>query len=66
MTLDKALEAADQAKTEGLRGQYPLAAQVLAAEVIRLREQVQHLNALALRGRSINAAAGSPVRRSPP
>ena len=55
MTLDEALEAAEQAKTEGLRGQYPLAAQVLAAEVIRLREQVAHLERLALRARSAGA-----------
>lgn len=55
MTLDEALEAAQQAKDEGLRGQYPMAAQVLAAEVLRLREQVAHLERLALRSRSAGA-----------
>ena len=55
MTLDEALSAADQAKAEDLRGQYPMAAQVLAAEVIRLREQVAHLERLALRSRSAGA-----------
>lgn len=55
MTLDEALATADQAATEGLRGQYPMAAQVLAAEVIRLREQVAHLERLALRARSATA-----------
>lgn len=55
MTLDEALSAADQAKAEDLRGQYPMAAQVLAAEVTRLREQVAHLERLALRSRSAGA-----------
>jgi hypothetical protein len=55
MTLDEALEAAQQAANEDLRGQYPLAAQVLAAEVLRLREQVAHLERLALRSRSAGA-----------
>ena len=55
MTIDEALAAADQAVTEGLRGQYPMAAQVLAAEVLRLREQVAHLERLALRSRSAGA-----------
>lgn len=57
MTLDEALEAAEQAKTEGLLGQYPMAAQVLAAEVLRLREQVAHLGRLALRSRTEKAQA---------
>jgi len=57
MTLDEALEAAQQAKDEDLRGQYPMAAQVLAAEVIRLREQVAHLERLALRRRAEQAKA---------
>ena len=55
MTLDEALSAADQAKAEDLRGQYPMAARVLAAEVLRLREQVEHLNRLALRRSSATA-----------
>ena len=55
MTIDEALEAAEQATPEGLRGQYPMAAQVLAAEVTRLREQVAHLERLALRSRSAGA-----------
>ena len=55
MTIDEALAAADQAVTEDLRGQYPMAAQVLAAEVLRLREQVAHLERLALRSRSAGA-----------
>lgn len=55
MTLDEALSAADQAKAEDLRGFYPMAAQVLAAEVLRLREQVAHLDRLALRARSAGA-----------
>ncbi len=55
MTLDEALEAAQQAANEDLRGQYPQAAQVLAAEVLRLREQVAHLERLALRSRSAGA-----------
>lgn len=55
MTLDEALAAADEAKADDLRGQYPLAAQVLAAEVLRLREQVAHLERLALRSRSAGA-----------
>ena len=38
MSVEEALEAAQQAKDEGLQGQYPMAAQVLAAEVLRLRE----------------------------
>ncbi len=56
MTTDEAIEAAQQAANEDLRGQYPMAAQVLAAEVLRLREQVAHLERLALRSRSAGAA----------
>ncbi len=55
MTLDEALTAADEAKAADLRGQYPQAAQVLAAEVLRLREQCAHLERLALRSRSVGA-----------
>ncbi len=55
MTIDEALAAADEAKADDLRGQYPLAAQVLAAEVLRLREQCAHLERLALRSRSVGA-----------
>lgn len=55
MTLDEALEAAQQAATEDLRGQYPQAAQVLAAEVLRLREHAANLERLALRARSAGA-----------
>ena len=55
MSVEEALEAAQQAKDEGLQGQYPMAAQVLAAEVLRLREQVAHLERLALRARSAGA-----------
>ena len=36
-----ALTDADQAATDGLRGQYPMAAQILAKEVRRLQQQVR-------------------------
>ena len=39
--LQEALKAADQGKSDGLLGLYPMAAQVLAAEVRRLEYQVQ-------------------------
>lgn len=39
--LQEALDAADQGKAEGLLGMYPMAAQILAAEVRRLQQQVR-------------------------
>ncbi len=56
MTLDEALEAATLHASEWPnsedRTRVENAAVVLAAEVIRLREQVAHLERLALRARS--------------
>jgi hypothetical protein len=37
MNVEQALNAADEGEAEGLRGLYPMAAQVLAAEVRDLR-----------------------------
>ena len=37
MNVEQALDAADGAEAEGLRGLYPMAAQVLAAELRELR-----------------------------
>jgi len=39
MNVEQALNVADESEKEGLRGLYPTAAQVLAAEVRRLRDQ---------------------------
>lgn len=39
MNIDQALAQADMGKEEGLRGLYPVAAQVLAKQVRELREQ---------------------------
>lgn len=50
--VDEALEIADAGAMEGLKGAFPMAAQVLAAEVRRLRLQVTHLEGLAMRARS--------------
>ncbi len=50
--VDEALEIADAGAMEGLKGAFPMAAQVLAAEVRRLRLQVTHLEGLAMRERS--------------
>ena len=41
MNIDEALKAADQGEAEGLRGLFPMAAQVLAEEVRRLEYQVR-------------------------
>lgn len=38
MNIEQALNAADGGEAEGLRGLYPMAAQVLAAEVRELRD----------------------------
>lgn len=40
MNIDQALAQADMGKEEGLRGLYPVAAQVLAKEVRELRERL--------------------------
>lgn len=45
MNVDQALAQADTGKEEGLRGLYPVAAQVLANEVRELRELNQSLRA---------------------
>lgn len=45
MNIDQALAQADMGKEEGLRGLYPVAAQVLAKEVRELREKNSRLHA---------------------
>lgn len=48
MTTDEAMQAADEGARTDLRGYYPMAARVLAAEVRRLRRAGQVGDALPL------------------
>ena len=47
MNIDEAIEIGKQGKTEGLKGMYPMAAQVLADEVIKLRKDAKRIDWLA-------------------
>lgn len=44
MNVEQALTAADEGEESGLIGQYPMAAQVLAAEVRDLRDQLKRMS----------------------